>query len=144
MNTTNERAIPIWFWIVAVISLLWNIMGLFAFYSDMTITQDALSALTPEHQELYKTQPLWAKIVFGGAVIFGVIGSVGLLMRKRWARPILVISLFCVLLQTAHGFMSNTYDVVGSSAMVMASIILFFAAFIVWFARISTFRGYLR
>lgn len=140
---TNQTQVPIWFWIIGVISLLWNLMGLYAFYSDMTISQDALAAMTEAKRGLYETQPLWAKVVFGGAVILGAIGSLGLLLKKKWAAQILLLSLACVLGQMAHGFMSNAYEIQGSSSIIMAVVILVYALFLVWFSRHSLVRGWI-
>lgn len=141
---TNKIEIPIWFWIVSVVALLWNLMGLFAFYSDMTISNDALSAMTSEQRGLYETQPLWAKIAFGGSVIFGVLGCIGLLMRKRFASQLLLLSLACVLAQMAHGFLSNAYEIMGATSMIMGVTVLIFALFLVWFSRMALVRGYLK
>lgn len=141
--SNNQIKIPIWFWVVAVISLLWNLMGIGAFYSDMTITTEALAAMPEAQRNLYETQPLWAKIAFGGAVIFGVLGSLGLLLRKSWSKLLLMLSLAFVFLQMAHGFMSNGYEIMGSGSLIMAMVILAFALFIVWFARFAIAKGYL-
>lgn len=140
---TNKMEIPIWFWIVSVIALLWNLMGLFAFYSDMTISSDALAAMTADQRGLYETQPLWAKAVFGGAVILGVLGSIGLLIKKKWASQLLLLSLACVLGQMAHAFMSNSYEIMGGNSMIMGIVVLVFALFLVWFSRMALVRGLL-
>lgn len=140
---TNQIKIPVWFWIISVIALLWNLMGLFAFYTDMTISEDALSALTSDQRNLYETQPLWAKIAFGGAVILGVLGSIGLLMKKKWSTQLLLLSVACVLAQMAHSFMSNAYEIMGGSSMLMGAVVLIFALFLVWFSRHALVRGYL-
>lgn len=140
---TTKVQIPIWFWVVSVIALLWNLMGLFAFYADMTISEEMLSTLTPEHQALYTNQPLWVKIAFGGAVILGVLGCIGLLMRKKWSTQLLLLSAACVLAQMAHSFMSNAYEIVGGNAMMMGIVVLVFALFLIWFSRHALVKGYL-
>lgn len=140
-NTTNQ--VPVWYWIIGGIALLWNFMGINAFYSDMTISQEALAALTPEHRGLYETQPMWAKIAFGGAVLLGTLGSIGLLMRKKWTTILLGLSLVCILIQMAHSFMTNSYEIAGGAAMTMGMVVLAFAAFIALFARWANTKGYL-
>lgn len=141
---TNENKIPIWFWIVAVIALLWNLMGLSAFYSDMTITPERLAAMTDGQRGLYETQPLWAKIAFGGAVILGTLGSLGLLLRKPWAKTVLTLSLACVLAQMAHSFMTDAYDIMGGGSLVMGIVILVFAVLLVIFAGFANAKGIIR
>ena len=36
-----SKSIPIWFWIVGVVVLLWNLMGLMAFVAQMMMTESA-------------------------------------------------------------------------------------------------------
>ncbi len=142
MKNTKPQ-VPVWFWIIGVISLLWNLMGINAFYSDMTISADALAAMEPAMRGLYENQPMWVKIVFGGAVVLGVVGSIGLLMRKGWASIAFGLSLVCVLLQMSHSFMTNAYEIAGGSAMTMGMVVLAFAAFIALFSRWCNSKGYL-
>jgi len=140
---TNNIKIPIWFWIISGIALLWNLMGLGAFYSDMTISPERLAAMTEGQRGLYETQPLWAKIAFGGAVITGVLGSLGLLLRKGWAKTVLTLSVAFVLAQMAHAFMTDAYNIMGGNTMIMGIVILVFALFLVWFAGFSRSRGFI-
>ena len=140
----NDIKIPVWFWVIAGIALLWNVMGLIAFWADMNITPERLAALTPDQRGLYETQPLWAKIVFGGAVITGVLGSLGLLMRQGWAKSVFSLSVAFVLAQMAHGFLSNAYSIMGSGSLIMAIVILVFALFLVWFAGLAKLKGWTR
>jgi len=141
---TNENKIPIWFWIIAVIALLWNLMGVGAFYSDMTISAERLAAMTSEQRGLYEAQPIWAKIAFGGAVILGVIGSIGLLLRAPWAKTVLTLSLAFVLGQMAHSFMIDAYSIMGSGSLIMGIVVLVFALFLVWFAGFARAKGIMR
>lgn len=141
---TSEIKVPIWFWIVAVIALLWNLMGLSAFYSDMTISSESLAAMNADQSGLYETQPIWAKIAFGGAVILGFLGSLGLLLRKPWTKTVLTLSLACVLAQMAHSFMIDAYAIMGSGSLVMGIVILVFALFLVWFAGFARAKGIIR
>ncbi len=140
----NNIKIPVWFWIIAGIALLWNVMGLYAFYTDMTITPEKLAALPADERGLYENEPLWAKIVFGGAVITGVLGSLGLLLRQGWAKTVLMLSVVFVLAQMAHGFMSNAYSIMGSGTLIFAIVILVFALLLVWLAGVAKQKGWTR
>jgi len=50
---------PIVFWIIAVIAVLWNIMGVAAFASDILITPEALESMEPAMREMYENNPQW-------------------------------------------------------------------------------------
>ena len=90
---------PLWFWIVAVLAVLWNLVGLFMFYAELTLTPQAVAALPPEQQQIHAAMPSWVYVFFGIAVIAGTLGSLGLLSRKRWAVPLLLLSLLGVAVQ---------------------------------------------
>ncbi|MCU7999300.1 hypothetical protein L5M29_12795 [Shewanella sp. SM95] len=81
LKTMNIKA-PLWFYFVATLSLLWNIMGLMAFVMQMTMTPDALAQMSPDQIKLYETTPIWVDAVFGFAVVSGVLGCLLLLFRK--------------------------------------------------------------
>lgn len=141
----NEKTtIPTLFWIIAGIALLWNLMGLYAFYSDMTISPEALDAMESGQRALYVNFPVWKKVAYGAATIFGFLGSLGLLLKKSWAAPLLLISLVGVLIQSAHNiFMTNAVEVLGMGAMVMQIVILAIAIFLYYYARSSAAKGWL-
>ena len=139
----SESKMPIVIVIVGVVALLWNLMGVNAFYGDMTKSAEDLAAMEPAMRGLYENQPLWAKIAFGAAVIFGTLGSVGLILKKRWATILLGLSLVGVLVQMMHSFMVDEYKVAGDGAMTMGMVILAFAAFLALFSRWAKSKGYL-
>ncbi len=77
MENTKIK-IPVWFWVVVIIFLLWNILGVLSFFGHTFISEEAISKLPENERELYGDYPLWTTIVFAVAVIFGFIGSLGL------------------------------------------------------------------
>lgn len=140
-----SNKLPTWFWVISVIALLWNLMGAFAFFSDLNMTADKLTEFTEEQKALILGIPSWTKIFYGMATIGGVLGSIALLMRKNWAFPLFVISLIGVLVQQFHSWMAtDAVAVLGSgAALVFPLIILVIAIFLVWFSKSSQAKGYL-
>ena len=47
-----------WFYPVLVLALLWNLMGLFVFWTDATMTPEQVAAMPAAMQEVYNSQPL--------------------------------------------------------------------------------------
>ncbi len=84
---------PKWFMPVAIIALLWNLIGCAAYLMDVTLTPTAVAAMSPDEQALYAARPAWAVALYAIAVWGGALGSVGLIMRKRWAKGPLLASL---------------------------------------------------
>ncbi len=90
---------PFWFTIVVFIALLWNLAGLFAVVADLRLSAADIAALPPEQQALYAARPIWSIVASVVAVVGGALGCLGLLLRKRWALPLLYASLMGIVLQ---------------------------------------------
>jgi hypothetical protein len=144
MSDTNK--LPIWFWVVSGLALVWNLLGLGAFFSDFfMMTPERLAEMEPAMQNVYATTPSWANVAFGVAVICGVLGSIGLLIKQDWAAPVFAISLLAVLVQMFYAyFISNSYEVFGPGGMIMPLMVIAVAILLVWFAHSSTMKGWLR
>lgn len=113
-------------------------MGLLAFLGQLQLmnSEQALAQLPPEQQELYRTIPTWVMVCFAVAVLFGVAGCVGLLMKKRISIALFVISLVGVIgQQTYHFFLSDIMKIQGTPAIVFSLAILGIAIFLVFYSR---------
>ena len=143
MRAVSTTKLPVWFWVVGVIALLWNLMGLMAFVSQRMMTKESLASLPESQQKLYEATPTWVNVVFGIAVISGTLGCVGLLMRKHWAFPVFVVSFIAVLAQMSYVFiMSDTVSVKGESQMVLPVLVTVIAAVLVWYSRFVKIRNW--
>ena len=94
MSTT-----PKWFTPVAILALLWNLLGASAYLMDVTISPDAVAKLGAAERAMYASRPAWFVVAYASAVWFGVAGSLGLLLRKRWATPLFLLSLLGLIAQ---------------------------------------------
>lgn len=141
----NTEKTPIWFWIVAGLAFLWNIMGLIAFFMQVNMSEETLAAMPPAEQAMYENIPIWATIAFAIAVIAGTIGSIGLLMRKKWAHPVFLLSLIGIIVQQIHiFFLSGIMKDAGVSTMVMPAMILLIAVLLLFFSKKMIRQGWLR
>ncbi len=139
----NQNRVPVTFWIIAGIALLWNLMGLSAFVSDMMLTPENIAAMPEPQKSLYESSPGWLKIFYGAATISGVLASIGLLMRKNWAKILFFISLIAVIIQLAYQFLfMNILETMGSS-VALPIMVLLIAVFLWYFSKKSSFRGWL-
>lgn len=132
---------PKWFVPVAVVALLWNLIGLAA------IAMDAMAdpaALTPAQQALVASTPLWAKIGSWVGVGAGTLGSLGLVLRKGWAVMLLTISFAGVIVQDVWLFLlADVSSAYGSAPLVMQGIVLLIAIGLVSLARSARAKGWL-
>jgi len=106
----NINKAPTWFWVVAVILLLWSMAGLAALYGHMSIDAKALAAMSDYDRTYFKALPLWFAYDFALATITAFVGAVCLLARRAIAMPLYLFSLIGVLIQ--FGWMLGATDII--------------------------------
>lgn len=106
---TGQAKPSIWFWIIGVIALLWNIMGLGAYFQQFVMSAESFAALRPEQQQMLVGQPFWLTGAFATAVFAGFIGSIALLLRKRIAVRLFLLSMIAVFIQFGGLFLAFDY-----------------------------------
>ena len=116
MNTSTPSVTPWHLWVVGVLSLLWNGMG--ALDYTMTETHNAayMKDFTPEQVAYFYSFPKWVIAAWATSVWGGVVGSIALLARKRWAVPVLAVSLAAMAMTFVHNFvLSDGFAVMGGA-----------------------------
>ena len=69
-NSTNKP--PVWFWIISVIALIWNGLGVMAYLARAFATEEMIAALPEEQQAEYLVEyPAWYTAAFAIAVFAG-------------------------------------------------------------------------
>lgn len=143
MNNVIGARAPGWFRIVAVLALLWNLFGVYV-YLEHVGAVPPMKVMTPEDVALAATVPAWVTGAFAIAVFSGLIGSIGLVLSKSWARSLLILSLLGVLVQMGWIlFVSNARAVHGNEAFIMPAIVTAIALLMVWLADKGVKRGWL-
>lgn len=135
---------PGWFKIVAVVALLWNLLGCLAFFSDLRLSAEDLAKLPEAQQALYAARPAWAVAATAIAVFGGALGCIGLLLGKKWALVLLVLSLAGVLVQDFGLFvLAGGASLAGPVAFAMQAIVLAVAIGLVALSLRGIARGWL-
>jgi hypothetical protein len=143
MTTTVKP--PVWFWVVSTIALLWNLMGVFNYLNQAFNQQAILESLDQAQREVFEGIPAWATAAFAIAVFSGFIGSIGLLLRKKWARPFFIISLITAVAQFVHWlFISNAVEAFGTSTYGMPMIVIIIGLYLVFFSKQGIQKGWLK
>ncbi|WP_149303220.1 hypothetical protein [Pareuzebyella sediminis] len=144
MTTNLKTKPPYWFWAVSVIALLWNLMGVAAYLGDAFMTAEDLAQLSPDMQSLYESRPAWVTGAYAIAVWSGTLGCIALLLRKKWAITLLILSLIGVLAQNVYQFfMSDTFEVLGTEAVYLPIVIILVTIMLVLFARTSANKNWI-
>ncbi|MEW6000493.1 MAG: hypothetical protein AB1729_17060 [Pseudomonadota bacterium] len=74
-----------WFWLLAIVLLAWNVIGLVALLFDPVLGLGDVSKLAPEQQALYAARPAIAFYGFVLATVAGTAGAIALLLRRNFA-----------------------------------------------------------
>jgi len=135
---------PKWLRFMAIVAALWNLLGCIAFGADLNLSPEDIVGLPASQQALYAARPAWAVAATGIAVGGGVIGCIGLFLRKKWALPVLVLSLIGILLQDFGLFvLVDGAALAGPVAVVMQSVVLAIGIGLVWLSCKGMVRGWL-
>jgi len=145
MESVKMR-IPKWFWFIAIFFTLWNIIGVFSFFEHTFISEETLAALPEKERELYGDYPIWITIVFSIAVFFGFFGSLGLLLKKKWAKIAFIISFCAIIPQMIHNvFFTKSMDVYGpGQAITMPIMVVVFGLLLIWYSNYSIKKGWIK
>ena len=135
---------PTWFVVVSVLALLWNVVGLWSFYSHVTATPEVIASWSEAQQRIAAVTPGWIFVPFAIATIGGALGSLGLLLCKRWAVPVLLASLLAILVQFgAYYLLTPTWALTGAAGAAMPVAIALIGLGLWLLARRAAARGWL-
>ncbi|NBB92331.1 MAG: hypothetical protein GVY32_04085 [Gammaproteobacteria bacterium] len=145
MNDTPASRPPVLFWIVAVLSLLWNAVGAFDFLATQIRFEPYMSAFSEEQLAYFYGIPGWAVVTWGLATWGAFLGSVAMLLRLRWAYHLFVLSLVTMLATSFQNFvLSDGAEMMGTGGMIFSAVIVLVGIFLVFYSRAMWRRGVLR
>jgi hypothetical protein len=138
---TSPRA---WYWAAAVAALLFELVGVYFYLAEVRLTDEQIATLPLDQAQMLLARPVWYYAAFGGAVWVGLLGVVGLLLRRAWAAPALLISLICVAVQFSAILIVPEMRLVSSDAL-LGPILVILVCYAIWhLALIARKRGWLR
>ena len=136
--------VPKWLKAVVALAFVWNLLGIFNFYTQITLTEEAIAALPLVEQELMNSTPLWSLIAFGIGVFGGTLGCVGLFIQKKWAFYPLLFSLIAVMAQMGYWlFFTKAVEVYGNSTYAMPMVVILVAYLLLRLSKNGIVKGYL-
>ena len=111
---------------VAVLFLLWNVVGVGAFAMQWNLDLAELANTDPYQAKTFAEMPGWAWASYAVAVAAGTLSPLALLMRRKWAVTLAGIEVIAVLIQFGYTFFGT--DLVQHKSL--AEIVLLPAAII--------------
>lgn len=133
-------------WVVGVLALLWNSFGCV----DYTMTQTrqdewfAQMGMTAAQLEYFNAMPAWTHAAWAIGVWGGALGAILLLLRRKWAMPVFVVSFLGWLAGAVYAFaLSDGMEAMGPM-WPMQIVIGGACVFFIWYAWMMSKKGVLR
>ena len=157
MNDKVDRAhvVPAWFWAAAGAALLFWALGCYAYIAQVSADRATLAL---DQRAMWDATPTWMVAAYATAVWVGLVGAVLLLLRRKLAVPVLLVSLIGRLVDPgavagAAPFVPSDYSIEGLRKLFMTdgglvtgwTHYLAFDLFVgLWIARDADAKGFSR
>lgn len=134
-------------WVVGVIAVLFNSIGVFDFVMSMAQGPAYMASvgMTPAQIAHYQDMPAWMTLDWAIGVFGAFLGSVLILLRNKLAWPVLAVSLAAFLLSLAYTYLlTDGGKIMGGQMAITSAIIAGLLALFIGYAWAMTRRGVLR
>ncbi|SOB87321.1 hypothetical protein SAMN06297144_2451 [Sphingomonas guangdongensis] len=145
MERQGRLRAPFWFYLVAVVLLLWGVMGVVACVQQVRLGAEAMGPASDYDRQLYAALPGWYNVIYAVAVGSGFLGAAALLARSPLARALFIVSVVAVAIQFGWLFAATDIIAAKGAATVLPFPILILGIAIVevWFADYARRRGWI-
>ena len=141
-KSTHRAIVPAWFWVAAGLALLFEAFGCFMYLAQVTADP---ASLPLDQRAMWDATPMWMVAANAIAVWVGLVGAGLLLLRRKLAVPVLLVSLLAVFVQFSGLFLvPQLRQTVPDTALAAPIAILVICYAIFQLARLAHKRGWLR
>ncbi|HYI42162.1 MAG TPA: hypothetical protein VD768_00860 [Sphingomicrobium sp.] len=142
MANRSLRPAPGWFKAAALAALVWELFGCTMYILHITADR---AGLPPEQAAMWAATPAWSIGAYAVAVWIGLLGAILLMMRRRLAEPLLLVSLIAVVVQFSAQFVVPELRAVTPQSALAVPIVIIVACIAIWLlARRAKREGWLR
>jgi hypothetical protein len=136
---------PWHFWPVAALALLWNGYGGFDYLMTQTQNPGYLAMYTPEQKAYFASLSVGEQAAWGLGVWSAVVGSILLVLRRRWAVHAFLLQLVGIAGMLLYSYVLNAEaaKVMGSVGPIFSVVITAIGLFLAWYSRTMAKRGVL-
>ena len=145
-TTSMTTRTPWYLWVVGIVAALWNGFGCYDYVMTQTNRDQWFEqmGMTPDQLAYFNAMPSWTHAAWAIGVWGGLLGAILLLLRRKVAVPVFVLSFLGWLAGAVYAFgMSNGMEVMGDMWW-MQLIIGAACVFFVWYAWTMSKKGVLR
>ena len=100
--------IPVHLWIVGGVATLWNALGAFDYVMTQTRNEAYLANFTDPQRIYFDSFPIWMEAAWACGVWGGMLGSLLLLARSRYAVAAFALSLAGLAISTVYQYVLST------------------------------------
>ncbi len=146
LTAADANKAPWHLWVVGGLSLLWNAFGAFDYVMTQTRNEQYMSAFSEEQLAFFYSMPAWVDAAWAIAVWGGVLGSICLLLRRRLAVVIFLLSFLAMALTMVRNYLlADGLAVIGDNlSLVLTAAVVLVAAFLFAYAGALSSRNVLR
>ena len=138
MNDKTVGGIHWSFWIIIVVTLIFNVMGVINYFVQMNA--DSLASFPEKYRPIIEGRPAWATAAFAIAVFGGSLGCLLLLLRKSAAFYVLIASLLGVIVTMMHIF--GVAGLRSFEIWIGVLMQLVVTAFLIWYSKLAESKGW--
>lgn len=143
-NRQDGSKVPVWFWAASIAALLFEMLGCFFYLVEVKMTATEIASLPLDQRAMLEARPSWFYAAFAVAVWVGLVGAIGLLLRKAWAVPLLLVSLLFAILQFSSIVIVPEMRAVTPSDALAVPIVVIICCYGIWqLAKLARRRGWL-
>jgi hypothetical protein len=134
-------------WLVGVVAVLFNSIGVFDFVMSMSrgAAYMASVGMTPDQIAHYQRMPGWMTVVWAIGVFGAFLGSILLLLRRKLALPVFILSLAAFLVSLLYTYvLTNGGAVMGQQMAITSAVIAGLLVVFSGYSRFMAARGVFR
>jgi hypothetical protein len=132
---------PAWYWLVAIAALLFEGAGAYLFANSLRIDP---ATLPLDQRAVFEATPQWMTIAWAIAIAAGLLGAVALLLKRRFAEPLLLVSLLAVAVQFSGIFLVRQLRELTPEDHLVVPIVILLLAYGFWqTAKLARRKGWL-
>ncbi len=120
---------PAWYWLVAAACLLFEAAGAYLFANSLNIDP---ASLPLDQRAVFDATPQWMTIAWAVAIAAGLLGAFGLLLRRRFAEPLLLGSLLAVAVQFSGLFLVKQLREITPEDHLVVPVVILLLAYGFW------------
>ena len=142
MDEAIQPPPPRWFTLAAIAALLFELGGCGIFAMQMTVD---VAALPDDQRAMWDAAPTWMLVAYAVAVAAGLVGAISLLMRRRLAEKLLLLSLVAIVIQFSALLVVPQLRNLTTSDDLFLPFVIIVVSYTIWhFARRALARSWLR